>query len=68
DPTLHEEVLQRYKSLHLSPYKGFINPIYTPIYNKECQIIDVQVSYGEAYDEQMLRYSRDYATLPYINE
>lgn len=68
DPTLHEEVLQRYKSLHLSPYKGFINPIYTPIYNKECQIIDVQVSYGETYDEQMLRYSRDYATLPYINE
>lgn len=68
DPTLHEEVLQRYKALHLSPYKGFINPIYTPIYNKECQIIDVTVSYGEAYDAQMLRYSRDYATLPYINE
>ena len=68
DRTLHEEILQRYKALRLSPYKGFINPIYTPIYNKEGEIIDVTVTYGETYDTQMLRYSRDYATLPYINE
>lgn len=64
---IHQEILSRYKALHLSPYKGFINPVYTPIYNKEKEIIDVKVTYGESYAEQMLRYSRNYATLPFIN-
>ena len=31
-------------------------------------ITDVQISYNEGYAEQMLRYSKDYATLPYVNE
>ena len=26
DPVLHEEILQRYAKLNISPYKGFINP------------------------------------------
>ena len=68
DPVLHREILRRYQALHLSPYKGFINPVYTPVRNNQGHITDVTVSYGEAYDAQMLRYSRDYATLPYQNE
>ena len=68
DPALHREILTRYRALHLSPYKGFINPAYTPVYDKDKKITDVRVEYGEAYDAQMLRYSRDYATLPYTNE
>ncbi len=68
DPVLHREILKRYQALHLSPYKGFINPVYTPVRNNQGHITDVTVSYGEAYDAQMLRYSRDYATLPYQNE
>ena len=68
DSVLHREILKRYQALHLSPYKGFINPVYTPVRNNQGHITDVTVSYGEAYDAQMLRYSRDYATLPYQNE
>ncbi len=68
DPVLHHEILERYRALHLSPYKGFINPVYTPVYGADHEITDVRVEYGEAYDAQMLRYSRDYATLPYNNE
>ena len=68
DPVLHREILERYQALHLSPYKGFINPVYTPVRDDQGHITDVTVSYGEAYDAQMLRYSRDYATLPYQNE
>ena len=68
DPVLHREILERYRALHLSPYKGFINPVYTPVRDSQGHITDVAVSYGEAYDAQMLRYSRDYATLPYQNE
>lgn len=68
DPTLHKEILNRYDKLHLSPYKGFINPVYTPVYAADGSIADVKISYDEAYDAQMLRYSRDYNTLPDINE
>jgi len=68
DPNLHREVLERYSRLHLAPYKGFINPVYTTVKNKEGQIIDVKISYTEGYTQQMLRYSKDYSTLPFINE
>lgn len=63
DPVLHAEVLQRYRSLHLTPYKGFVNPVYTPQTDKEGNITDVHISYSEGYAEQMLRYSRDYSNL-----
>lgn len=63
DPVLHAEVLQRYRSLHLAPYKGFVNPVYTPQTDKEGNITDVHISYSEGYAEQMLRYSRDYSNL-----
>lgn len=68
DRDLHQEILERYQKLHLSPYKGFINPVYQPVYNEQQEIVDIEIVYGEAYDAQMLRYSRDYATLPYINQ
>ena len=63
DPVLHAEVLQRYRSLHLAPYKGFVNPVYTPQTDAEGNITDVHISYSEGYAEQMLRYSRDYSNL-----
>ena len=63
DHTLHQEVLARYEKLHLAPYKGFINPVLTPIYNNVGEITDVKVDYSESYTAQMLRYSKQYATL-----
>ena len=68
DPTLHKEILQRYERLHLSPYKGFINPVYTAVRDAQGNITDVTVDYTEDYDAQMLRYSKDYSTLPVVNE
>lgn len=67
DPVLHKEILERYEQLHLAPYKGFVNPVYTPVVDKDGEIIDVEISYAEGYVEQMLRYSKDYANLPYVN-
>lgn len=67
DPTLHEEILARYAVLNLAPYKGFVNPVYTPVVSKDGSITDVQLDYTEGYIEQHLRYSRDYSNLPDIN-
>lgn len=63
DPALHQEVLDRYAHLNIAPYKGFVNPVYTPIRNTNDEIIDIEVSYNEDYIPQMLRYSRDYSPL-----
>ena len=68
DPELHAEVLERYKKLNLAPYKGFVNPKYEAVTDANGNITDVKVTYDEGYAEQMLRYSKDYATLPYVNE
>ena len=63
DPQLHKEVLDRYASLNIAPYRGFVNPIYTLEKDANGEITDVKVTYGEGYIEQMLRYSRDYSPL-----
>lgn len=63
DPKLHKEVLDRYAHLNIAPYKGFVNPVYTPVFGADGTITDVTVSYTEDYVPQMLRYSRDYSPL-----
>ena len=63
DPKIHKEILKRYEALNIAPYKGFVNPIYKPVYDKDGNITDVKVTYGENYIDQMLRYSRDYSPL-----
>lgn len=68
DPVLHKEVLERYAKLNIAPYKGFINPKYTAVKDKNGKITDVKVSYSEGYAEQMLRYSTKYSALPLVNE
>ena len=68
DPALHAEVLERYKKLNLAPYKGFVNPKYEAVTDADGTITDVTVTYDEGYAEQMLRYSKDYSTLPCVNK
>ena len=63
DPVIHKEILARYERLGLAPYKGFINPVLIPEKDHRGNITDIRVDYGETYEHQMLRYSRDYATL-----
>lgn len=67
DPALHKEIIDRFAKLDIAPYKGFINPVYTPVYDKSGNIKDVKISYKEGYVEQMLRYSHDYSPLPTYN-
>ena len=63
DPDLHREILARYKKLNLAPYKGFINPKMTLVFDEEGNPIDVNLDYEESYTDQMLRYSDEYGTL-----
>lgn len=65
DPKLHKEILDRYATLDIPPYRGFINPQLLPVYGDNGEIIDVEITYGETYPEQMLRLSKDFKTLGY---
>ena len=69
DQRLHKEVLDRYATLDIAPYKGFVNPVYEAVdgdgnpTSDEDKITDVIVTYEEGYIPQMLRYSKDYSPL-----
>lgn len=67
DPALHKEVLKRYKALNLAPYKGFVNPVYTPVCDAAGKITAIKVSYTEGFAAQHLRYSKEYGNLPTYN-
>ena len=67
DQNLHKEVLARYKELNLKPYKGFVNPVYELVTDKDGKITDVKVTYTENYAEQMMRYSKQHSWLPTYN-
>lgn len=66
DQKLHKEILNRYSKLDIPPYRGFVNPVYKPVYKttpKGEELIDVQIDYTEGYPEQMLRLSREHSFL-----
>lgn len=63
DPELHNEILERYKTLNIAPYKGFLNPWLKIIYADNGEVKDVVADYTETYEQQMLRYSHEYGLL-----
>lgn len=69
DPSLHEEILRRYKKLNIAPYAGFINPKLVPIFDDSGhEIVDVEVLYPDNFADQMMYYSRNYSFLPTYND
>lgn len=62
DPELHKEVIERYSALNLKPYGGFINPDIVPV-EKDGEIVDYEIVYGDDYLGQQLEYGRKYRTL-----
>ncbi|MDD6209908.1 MAG: dihydrofolate reductase [Bacteroidales bacterium] len=67
DPVLHAEVLERYKALNLAPYKGFVNPVMSLVTDSDGNVTDVTLDYTEGYADQMMRYSKEYSSLPAYN-
>lgn len=67
DQSLHKEILERYATLNLSPYKGFVNPVMKEVKNNKSEVTDIIIDYTEGYTGQMLRYSKEYSFLPTYN-
>ena len=62
DYDLHKEVLERYASLELKPYKGFVNPDIVPVV-KDGKTVDYEIRYCDDFLSQQLQYGHDYRTL-----
>ncbi len=67
DQKVHKQVLERYEALNLAPYRGFVNPEYKLVTDKDGKVTDVVISYDEDYVTQQLRYSKQYSVLPSRN-
>lgn len=68
DLNLHKEVKTRYEKLNIAPYKGFVNPVYSTVFDEKGNVLDIKVDYKENYIEQMLRYSKDFSLLRIDNK
>ena len=66
DTELHAEVLQRYASLGVAPYSGFINPRVVAT-DSDGVVSDVRIEYPDDFMAQMLEYSMNYSFLPTDN-
>ncbi len=62
DPVLHKEVKERYASLNLKPYGGFINPEIIPV-EKNGKIVDYKIEYPADFLQQMRDYGKKYSFL-----
>ena len=60
DQKLHNEILERYKTLDVKPYTGFLNPNIIPIFN-ENEIIDIKLDHSQDFIEQQLYYGEYYS-------
>ena len=62
DYDLHKEVLDRYATLDLKPYRGFVNPDIVPVV-KNGKTVDYAIEYCNDFLEQQLKYGREYGIL-----
>ena len=67
DQNLHKEVLARNAQFNSAPYRGFVNPYIVPVKNDKGEVIDYIIEQPKSFDEQMLRYSKEYGFLPIVN-
>jgi len=56
DAALRDEVVSRVDKLNLPSYTGFVQPKLTPVKDDSGAIVDVQISYPQDLETQMLEY------------
>lgn len=67
DQAIHKEVLDRNAKFKSAAYRGFVNPVITPITNDAGEITGFEMKQPKSFDEQMLYYSKTYNFLPEVN-
>ena len=63
DYNLHNEILSRNQKFKGAPYSGFVNPELVPTYDRDEQIIEIELKYVNSFEYQMLNYSEKFGFL-----
>ena len=66
DQALHKEVLARFNTLGIKPYRGFIQPRLKLI-AEQGVFSDVKIEYPTSFFQQMMDYGKQYSFLPVKN-
>jgi len=66
DQGLLKQVKQRFATLDIAPYMGFIQPRLVPVMNGN-DITDVKLEYPDDFGSQMMEYGKLYSFLPWKN-
>ncbi|MDM1362560.1 dihydrofolate reductase [Myroides marinus] len=67
DQAIHKEVLARNAKFDSAPYRGFVNPYIVPVKNNKGEVTDYKIEQPKSFEEQMLRYAKEYSFLPLVN-
>lgn len=67
DQAIHKEVLSRNSKFKSAAYRGFVNPVISPITNEAGEITGFEMKQPKSFEEQMLYYSKTYNFLPEVN-
>lgn len=67
DQAIHKEVLARNAKFDSAPYRGFVNPYIVPVKNDKGEVTDYKIEQPKSFEEQMLRYAKEYGFLPLVN-
>jgi len=62
DKVLHKEILERFATLGLKPYRGFIQPKLVATMNGD-KVTDVKIEYPTSFFTQMMEYGKMYGYL-----
>jgi len=57
DPALRDEIVSRVDKLNLPSYTGFVQPKLSPVKDGSGAIVDVEISYPQDLETQMLEYA-----------
>jgi len=64
DQELHAEVLERYATLNVAPYSGFMQPTLVPEFDADGNFVDLKATWQESFSDLMMKYAKDYSFLP----
>jgi len=67
DANLCSQVRERYAALPTKAYSGFVQPKLVPVRDQSGNMTDVRVETETDFVQQMLRYGKEYAFLPFNN-
>ena len=57
-------MLERYATLNVAPYSGFMQPTLVPEFDADGNFVDLKATWEASFSDLMMKYAKDYSFLP----